>query len=179
MTRLTLTPTGLRMGSRLYPCSVGRGGVTVTKREGDGGTPTGRLRITAMLYRPDRLPRPTDWATPIVPRDLWCDDPSSPAYNSKVTAPFAPSHEHLRRADPLYDLILITDWNMDPALPGLGSAIFVHQWRRPGFPTAGCIALSRRDLWRIATCLRPGAVLDIPATLAGRGRAVAADHRYA
>ena len=59
-------------------------------------------------------------------------------------------HEHLRRADPLYDLVILTGWNWPQADPGRGSAIFIHQWRRPGAPTAGCVALSRRDLHWIA-----------------------------
>ena len=50
----------------------------------------------------------------------------------------------------LYDLILLTDWNWPYAVKGRGSAIFIHQWRRPGFPTEGCVALRRADLHRIA-----------------------------
>jgi len=58
--------------------------------------------------------------------------------------------------------VLVTDWNA-AAVPGRGSAIFVHQWRRPGYPTAGCIALGRGDLRWIAERLRPGARLVVPA----------------
>jgi L,D-peptidoglycan transpeptidase YkuD (ErfK/YbiS/YcfS/YnhG family) len=67
-----------------------------------------------------------------------------------VRAPYPHSHERLRRADPLYDLILLTDWNWPYAVKGRGSAIFIHQQRRPGYPTEGCVALSRSDLHRIA-----------------------------
>ena len=156
MTRydLVLTPQGLRFLGRLMPCSVGRGGISATKREGDGATPRGTHRITGMLYRPDRIARPTDWALPIGPCDLWSDAPDDRDYNLMVRAPYPHSHERLRRADPLYDLILLTDWNWPYAQPGRGSAIFVHQWRRPGFPTEGCIALSRADLHWIAPRIR-------------------------
>src|SRR5690606_11923123 len=118
---------GLRAGSRVIPCSVGRGGIRADKREGDGATPTGRHRIVGLLYRPDRLPPPNGWARPIVPGDLWCDASGHPAYNHPVRAPFAPSHEAMRRPDPLYDIVLITDWNWPDARPGRGSAIFLHQ----------------------------------------------------
>jgi L,D-peptidoglycan transpeptidase YkuD (ErfK/YbiS/YcfS/YnhG family) len=111
--------------------------------------------ITGLLYRPDRVARPTKWAQPIKPGDLWSDDPQDPAYNMMVQAPYAASHEKLRRADPLYDLIVLTGWNWPDPVFGRGSAIFIHQWRRPGAPTAGCIGLRRRDLWRIARALRP------------------------
>jgi L,D-peptidoglycan transpeptidase YkuD (ErfK/YbiS/YcfS/YnhG family) len=107
-----------------------------------------------MLYRPDRMARPTDWALPIRPGDLWCDDPGHEDYNLMVRAPHAASHEALRRPDPLYDLILITDWNWPEAVPGRGSAIFVHRWRKPGHPTAGCIGLRPQDLRWIAPRIR-------------------------
>ena len=99
-----------------------------------------------MLYRPDRLARPADWALPIGPCDLWSDDPQDEDYNLMVRAPHRFHHERLRRADVIYDLILITDWNWPYADPGRGSAIFIHQWRRPVARTAGCVALSRQDL---------------------------------
>lgn len=103
-----------------------------------------------MLYRPDRLTRPADWAVPIGLGDFWSEDPVDPDYNHMVRTPHRFGHECLRRADPLYDLILITGWNWPDAVPDRGSAIFVHQWRRPGAPTAGCVAFARRDLHWIA-----------------------------
>ncbi|AXI44901.1 hypothetical protein C1J03_01925 [Sulfitobacter sp. SK012] len=152
MTRddMVLTPLGLRFQGNTYPCTIGRGGVTGRKREGDGATPRGVHCIVGMLYRPDRIKRPTDWALPIRPTDLWSDDPKANDYNTMVSAPYQFSHEVLRRADPLYDLVILTDWNWPYAVPGRGSAIFIHQYRRPGYPTEGCIALSRIDLLRVA-----------------------------
>ena len=67
-----------------------------------------------------------------------------------VRAPYAPSHEALRRADPLYDLVLLTDWNYPVSVPGKGSAIFIHRWRKPRHPTEGCVAFSETDLHWIA-----------------------------
>ena len=159
---MVLTPAGLRYRGRRMPCTIGRGGVVSAKREGDGATPRGRHLIAGMLYRADRLAPPASWAVPIGPRDLWSDDPRDPCYNTPVRAPHGFSHEHLRRADPLYDLVLITDWNMSPARPGMGSAIFLHQWRRRGFPTEGCIALARRDIAWLARTVEPGTVLLVP-----------------
>jgi L,D-peptidoglycan transpeptidase YkuD (ErfK/YbiS/YcfS/YnhG family) len=50
----------------------------------------------------------------------------------------------------MYDLILLTDWNWPYAVKGRGSAIFIHQWRGRGRPTAGCIGLRRDHLRSIA-----------------------------
>ena len=147
---MVLTPRGLRFRGRVYPCTIGRGGITTRKREGDGATPVGTHRIVGLLYRPDRMAPPADWAVLIRPGDLWSDDPMDADYNLMVRAPFVPSHEVLRRADPLYDLVLITDWNWPHAVPGRGSCIFMHRWRRPGYPTAGCVALRPDHLRRIA-----------------------------
>lgn len=143
---MLLTPTGLRFRGRRLPCSVGRSGVRADKREGDGATPAGVHRIVGCLYRPDRMARPVDWALAIGPRDLWSDDPRDEAYNTMVRAPHGFGHERLRRADPMYDLILLTDWNWPRAVGGRGSAIFLHRWRRRGAPTEGCIALAPGDL---------------------------------
>jgi L,D-peptidoglycan transpeptidase YkuD (ErfK/YbiS/YcfS/YnhG family) len=151
-TDLVVTRQGLRFLGRRFACTVGRGGIVAgpAKREGDGATPAGVHRLVGMLYRPDRLARPADWALPIGPSDLWSDDPEDIDYNLMVRAPHGFRHERLRRADPIYDLIVITGWNWPYARQGKGSAIFLHQWRRPGAPTAGCVALSRRDLHWIA-----------------------------
>jgi L,D-peptidoglycan transpeptidase YkuD (ErfK/YbiS/YcfS/YnhG family) len=149
---LVVTPMGVRFMGRIFPCTIGRCGIVPAgrKREGDGATPTGVHRIVGMLYRPDRMVRPTDWARPIGPMDLWSDDPKDKDYNLMVRAPHGFSHESLRRADPLYDLVLLTDWNWPMSVPGRGSAIFLHRWRRPGFPTAGCVAFNPADLLWIA-----------------------------
>ena len=159
---MVLTPAGLRFRGRVFPCTIGKSGLTGRKREGDGATPRGVHRISGMLYRPDRIARPASWALPIGPRDLWSDDSADRHYNHMVRAPYAPSHERLRRPDPLYDLILLTDWNWPDAIKGGGSAIFIHQWRRPGYPTEGCVGLARQDLHRIAAMVRPLARLIIP-----------------
>lgn len=152
---LVVTPRGVRFRGRTFPCTRGRRGVADDKREGDLCTPRGAHAILGLLYRPDRMRRPAARARPIRPRDLWSDDPADPRYNGPVRAPHAFSHERLRRPDPLYDLVLVTGWNMRPARPGRGSAIFVHRWRRPGAPTAGCVALRPRDLLWIARRLGP------------------------
>jgi len=146
---------------RGFPCTLGRGGIRSNKQEADGATPAGCLRIVGMLYRPDRVARPQPWARPVGHGDLWSDAPLDSAYNQLLRAPYAPSHEKLHRADPLYDLVLLTDWNWPLAVAGRGSAIFVHQYRRMGFPTEGCIALRRDHLHWIARRITWGARLII------------------
>jgi L,D-peptidoglycan transpeptidase YkuD (ErfK/YbiS/YcfS/YnhG family) len=158
---LVVTRRGLRFRGQYYPCSVGRTGLTSEKAEGDRATPRGTHLIVGCLYRPDRMSPPNSWAMPILHGHLWSDDPADAAYNHFVKAPYIRSHERLRRADPLYDLVLLTNWNWPLAKPGGGSAIFVHSWRKPGHPTEGCVALRPMDLRRIAATIMPGTKLRI------------------
>ncbi|MFV2035610.1 MAG: L,D-transpeptidase [Halocynthiibacter sp.] len=159
---LVLTQRGLRFMGRYLPCAIGCGGVVADKREGDGATPAGIHRIEALLYRPDRMAPPARWALPIRPFDLWSDDCADANYNQMVRAPYRHSHETLRRADPLYDMVLITNWNWPHAVSGRGSAIFLHIWRRPRFATEGCIAFARSDLLWLARRIHPGTRLIVP-----------------
>lgn len=152
---LIVFPTHLRFMGRKFPCSVGKGGISNHKVEGDGATPRGTHTIVGMLYRPDRIAQPTHWAQPIGLNDLWSDDPSDAAYNQMVRAPYPYSHEKLRRADRLYDLVLLTDWNWPNATKNRGSAIFIHRWRKPGHPTEGCIGLRPMDLHWITQRMSP------------------------
>ncbi|AXC49047.1 hypothetical protein DRW48_04500 [Paracoccus suum] len=169
---MRLTPAGLLAFGRLIPVSLGRGGIARAKSEGDGATPAALLHVTATLFRPDRLAAPAPWARPILPGDLWCDDPAHPAYNRPARAPMAASHEVMRRSDSLYDVVLVTDWNA-AGHPGAGSAIFLHQWRRPGWPTAGCIAMARSDLLWLAARAAPGTPLAVPNLASARARRMA------
>ncbi|GKY86787.1 L,D-transpeptidase family protein [Sinisalibacter aestuarii] len=155
---MVVTRWGARFMGRRFPCAIGRGGMTADKREGDGATPLGAWRLMLGGYRADRArpPRTALPLSPIGPRDVWSDDVADPDYNqwrTGFTYPF--SHERLRRSDPLYDLFLVSDWNWPNAEPGKGSAIFVHRWRKPRHPTAGCIAFRPDHLAWIVTRWTP------------------------
>jgi L,D-peptidoglycan transpeptidase YkuD (ErfK/YbiS/YcfS/YnhG family) len=153
----------LRAGPVTLPCALGPAGVVRAKREGDGGTPLGRLPIRRLWRRPDKGPRiPTGLAVrDIRPDDGWCDAADHPRYNRLVKLPFSASHETLWRTDGLYDLVLELGWNDRPARACAGSAIFLHA-ARPGFsPTAGCVAVAPAALRRLVRRLGPATVVRI------------------
>jgi L,D-peptidoglycan transpeptidase YkuD (ErfK/YbiS/YcfS/YnhG family) len=130
------------------PAALGRSGIRALKREGDGGTPLGRFPVRLVLYRADRMLRPRTHlpVRAIGDHDGWCDDPVDRNYNRLVRLPSRRGAEGLKRADRLYDLVLVLGYNDRPRVRGRGSAIFVHL-ARPGFtPTDGCIALTQHDL---------------------------------
>ena len=153
----------LQAGTARFCCALGRGGISADKREGDGATPLGRMRLISGYFRNDharagatRLPM-----TPIRADLGWCEVPGDRNYNRPVTMPYAASHETMRRADTLYDFCIVLDWNIVPRRRGRGSAIFFHL-ARPGFtPTAGCVAVSRQVMQRLLPHLSPRTVLEV------------------
>jgi L,D-peptidoglycan transpeptidase YkuD (ErfK/YbiS/YcfS/YnhG family) len=153
---------GARFRGRRFPCAVGRSGIGVKRAEGDGVTPAGRHGIEAVLVRRDRRRWPGGRA--IGPSDGWSDDPADPGYNGPVRLPRRFGCERLGRADPMYDLVAVLDFNRHPPVPGRGSAIFLHAWRRPRHPTAGCIAFRPADLaWILARWTPRDRVVAVPA----------------
>ncbi|MGH6865927.1 MAG: L,D-transpeptidase family protein [Methyloceanibacter sp.] len=137
--------------------ALGRGGIRALKREGDGATPLGRFPVRQVLYRADRRPRPhTPLPVHVIRDDGWCDDPRDRNYNRMVKLPSRRSAESLKRADNLYDVVLVLGYNDRPRVRGKGSAIFVHL-ARPGYtPTDGCIALAKPNLLAVLSELRCG-----------------------
>lgn len=144
-------------------CALGRGGITVDKREGDGATPVGDMRILWGYWRPGHA-RPAPTRLPMCatfPSLGWCDAPGDRNYNRPVLLPYAGSCETMQRADRLYDVVLVLAWNMRPAIRGRGSAIFLHV-ARPGFlPTEGCIAVAPAAMRRLLPLLRAGSVVRV------------------
>ncbi|MEM8811716.1 MAG: L,D-transpeptidase family protein [Pseudomonadota bacterium] len=153
----------LVMGAVHYPCALGSGGPVIAKREGDGGTPIAPLPLIGGHYRVDRIRRLRSGIalTPIRPNDGWCDDPSDGRYNRPVRLPIAAGHETMCRADHLYDVVIILDWNISRRCRGRGSAIFFHLAHDDFRPTAGCIAVSARAMELILPRLTPGTVLRV------------------
>lgn len=130
--------------------AIGRSGIVpaAQKREGDGATPSGLLRLDRVLYRADRVSalRSLVRTAILQEHDGWCDAPDNEAYNKPVKLPVEASHEALWREDHLYDVIGVLDWNLKPVIPGRGSAIFLHVATHDYAPTAGCVALALDDL---------------------------------
>jgi L,D-peptidoglycan transpeptidase YkuD (ErfK/YbiS/YcfS/YnhG family) len=153
----------VQLGPVVVPAAIGRAGRTVLKREGDGATPVAAMKLLYGFRRAERRER---LVTPLAIRRiradmLWCDAPGDANYDRLVTAPFRQSHEEMKRKDGLYDICLVMDWNISCRARNRGSAIFFHLIK-PGYePTAGCVAVSRRNMQRLLPFLRKGTVVRV------------------
>jgi L,D-peptidoglycan transpeptidase YkuD (ErfK/YbiS/YcfS/YnhG family) len=147
----------LAAGHRSIPAALGRSGVKASKREGDGATPAGRFHPVRLWWRADRLPRPLTLlpVRRIGPDDAWCEDPNDRRYNRPFRRSANEPGDRLKRADALYDLVVELDHNARPRVAGRGSAIFLHVARAGLAPTAGCVALTRKDLLLLLSRLSP------------------------
>ena len=131
-----------------FRCALGKAGIKKKKKEGDNITPEGTFKIIRVYYRRNKI---KNISTLIKKKEIkkkigWCDDPVSSFYNKEIKLPSKFSHEKLYRKDNLYDLILVLNYNINPIIKNKGSAIFIHITRKNYEPTAGCIALKKRDL---------------------------------
>lgn len=153
----------LAAGPWVFPAVIGRAGMRVFKREGDGATPVARMRLIRGYFRSDRvrLPQTRLAMDPIRPDTGWCDAPGHPAYNRPVRLPFGHSHESMMREDGLYDICLVLDWNMSECRRHCGSAIFFHLADPENKPTEGCIAISRRNMVNLLPLLGPQTKIDV------------------
>ncbi len=153
----------LHCGGHVFACVLGRNGVSPSKREGDGATPTGKFPLLRVFYREDRVATPLTAlpTTPIAQDDGWCDAPEDPDYNHLVKMPYAASAENMWRDDALYDVVAVIGHNDHPVIDGAGSAIFLHVAPPDGEPTAGCVALDFVNLLSVLRLMTPSSVIDI------------------
>ncbi len=166
--RLRLVGSSVSADGPWTACTLGRNGIGVRKREGDGATPVGTFSVVCVLYRPDRIARPRCPVVPVRaldPNDGWCDDPERPFYNRPVRLPCAGSRERLWREDGLYDIVVVLDVNLAPAQRWAGSAIFWHvaaaDISASTGATAGCVAMPRDALRHMLRRLPCGAALRV------------------
>ena len=154
--------------SEAIPVSIGRNGMAWgrgehdpsvprgyrVKIEGDGCAPAGVFRIPyAFGDAPAsgagslRLPY-----VQLTSRHFGVDDGNSRFYNQVVDAGSVrrdwQSAEVMLRPDELYRWGALIDHNPDHE-PSAGSCIFLHIWCGRGKSTAGCTAMSERDLLRL------------------------------
>jgi len=132
-------------------CSIGKSGITNSKKEGDLTTPKGIFRLGPLYYRKDRI-KSSKYKIKkrVIKKSMgWCDDSRSKKYNQEITFPFKDGAEKLYRKDKMYDIFINIKYNHSPIIKGKGSAVFLHLTNKKYKPTKGCVAILKKDFLKI------------------------------
>ncbi len=146
-----------------FKCSIGKNGTSSNKREGDKKTPKGIYSIENLYYRADRLIKPHTKLKTIKIENFhgWCDDIKSPSkYNKLIRTNDKVKHEKLYRRDNKYNLLIPIKYNFKKPKIGKGSCIFLHLTKNYK-PTAGCIALKKKDFMILLKIIKPNTKIKI------------------
>ena len=128
-------------------CSIGKKGISSSKKEGDDKTPKGTFFLENLYYRKDRINNPQTKLKIIkIKKNMgWSDDINDiKNYNKLIKINRKIHHEKLFRNDHKYDLLIPIKYNFNRPLLKRGSCIFIHL-TEDYKPTAGCITLKKSD----------------------------------
>lgn len=177
MNLIQISSFQVKWGEEIFFCAIGKKGFVneTDKQEGDGKTPCGQHRFLAVYYRPDRVDFPkTSLPTFAIKKEsAWCDESAHSFYNryfdlNTPAAQHIKSFENLWRDDHLYDIFIVVNYNNDPAVPGKGSAIFIHSNNgelHPYKPSLGCLKLNSDDLQAVLRKADKDSIWDVPKIL--------------
>ncbi|MEN3370554.1 MAG: zinc D-Ala-D-Ala dipeptidase [Verrucomicrobiota bacterium] len=131
------------------------------KIEGDNRAPAGIFRLrSAFGYAPARSAGWMKLPYLALSKQIeGVDDPGSRYYNqlvdrSKVARVDWRTSEQMLRNDDLYKWGIVVEHN-PAAQAGAGSCIFLHVWKGPASPTAGCTAMPENELVKLLRWLDP------------------------
>ena len=129
-----------------FKCCIGKNGITNNKIEGDKKTPRGLFSLGNIYFRKDRNFKPITKLNSIsIHRQMgWCNDVRNKKYNKLIKINKKIKHEKMFRRDYKYDYVIPINYNTKNIKNGKGSAIFIHLTKNYK-PTAGCIALKKKD----------------------------------
>ena len=137
----------LQVDDFFFKCCIGKNGLSKLKVEGDKRTPIGIFKLGNLYFRKDRIRRlKSNFKTFKINKFMgWCDDTKSKKYYNKlIKVSKKLKHEKLFRKDYKYDLLIPIKYNFKKRVLGRGSCIFLHL-TKDYKPTAGCIALNKKD----------------------------------
>jgi L,D-peptidoglycan transpeptidase YkuD (ErfK/YbiS/YcfS/YnhG family) len=170
--RYAVTRATVRLWQRVGSCwepaggpwsaRVGRNGLSDHHLEGDGTTPTGTYGLGPVVYGVAPDPGVRYPYHRLVCGDWWDENAATAAYNTFQHVPCGATPGFARPGDfglwipkRAYQHFIPIRYNTDPAVPGRGSAIFLHDdW---GSATHGCVAMDRAGLVTVLRWLRPAA----------------------
>ena len=144
-------------------CSIGKSGLTRSKKEGDLATPKGLFKLGLLYYRKDRIKLgKCGIDKKIIKKNMgWCNDTRSKKYNKEISFPFKYRAEKLYRKDNIYNIFINIKYNHSPTIKGKGSAIFLHICKKKYKATSGCVALEKKDFLKIIPLIKQRTKISI------------------
>ena len=144
-------------------CSIGKSGITNSKKEGDLATPQGIFKLGLLYYRKDRNKSlKSKLKKRVIKKNMgWCNDSNSKKYNREINFPFKYRAEKLYRKDKIYDLFINIKYNFWPVVKKKGSAIFLHITNKKYKPTKGCVAITKKDFLKILPLINRNTKISI------------------
>ncbi|SDW29057.1 L,D-transpeptidase family protein [Flavobacterium degerlachei] len=136
---------------------IGKNGFAnpLTKKEGDGKSPTGIFRLGKLFSYEKQLNTLLE-NQQTTADDKWIDDPDSVDYNTYVKGTTsAKSYENLLLKNDAYKYCMVVEYNTNPVIKGNGSAIFFHLGVKKPYFTAGCVAIDEGNMKSIVNWLDP------------------------
>ena len=144
-------------------CSIGKLGLTHSKKEGDLTTPKGQFKLGLLYYRKDRIKSlKCKIKKRVIKKGMgWCYDSRSKKYNHEIYFPFKFRAEKLYRKSKNYDIFINIKYNHFPIVKGKGSAIFLHLTDKKYKPTKGCVAIQKKDFLKILPLINRNTKISI------------------
>ena len=140
--------TGMAWGKGLHNAELNKGKL---KKEGDGNSPAGIFYLSGLFGYEDI--RSEMNSLKVDERTFCVDDSKSAYYNQIVKSDTVKkdwnSAETMRMKSDVYKFGIFVDYNVKPAIPNMGSCIFMHIWSGSNKPTAGCTAMKESDILKL------------------------------
>lgn len=140
--------SGLAWGRGLHDQVLNKGKL---KREGDGNAPAGIFYLSG-LFGYDKISSKMN-SMKVDNRTFCVDDSRSVYYNKIVNTDTVKkdwkSAETMRMKSDVYKYGIFVDYNVNPAVAGKGSCIFMHIWTGNSSPTAGCTAMTEANILKL------------------------------
>lgn len=140
--------SGMAWGKGLHKAELNKGKL---KKEGDGNSPAGIFQLSGLFGYEDI--RSEMNSLKVDDRTFCVDDSKSAYYNQIVKSDTVKkdwnSAETMRMKSEVYKFGIFVDYNVNPAIPNMGSCIFMHIWSGSNKPTAGCTAMKESDILKL------------------------------
>lgn len=140
--------SGMAWGKGLHSSDLNKGRL---KKEGDGNSPAGIFYLSGLFGYDDISSKMNSMK---VDQQTFCVDDSKSAYYNQIVKTDTvkkdwTSAETMRMKSDVYKYGIFVDYNVKPAIPEMGSCIFMHIWSGSTSPTAGCTAMKETDILKL------------------------------